>query len=256
MEITIENIPQYLKNSQLFKSLEENSEDQNDIIVVNPNHIRKDITLNSFNDVFIYLDIIRYWGIHDFDDDLDKDILYDYVVDNQNIDINNLKMNFPELIDIIERMEHTKNLDEDSFIYAVQKDDIYFFEYLLSINNSSMGIKLAHYIIKNNNLKFLKYISDEYSLSSMIDIIPGKNICTFAAGEGSLECLQYLIKNEYQYKSNAFEIAALNGHLDCLKYLYQKDSFDINIDKCKSNALLNGHTDCIIFLNELEDNEF
>lgn len=125
MEISLNNIPEYLKKSKLFKSFEENSE-ENDYIIINPKHNKKDINVQSFEYLCIYLDIIRYWMIDNFP----KNILYDYVRNNKDIDINYLKNNFPELLDLIDELEYVKNFNEKSFNNAVEKNYLDCLKYL------------------------------------------------------------------------------------------------------------------------------
>lgn len=62
MEIKLKDIPEYLKKSELYRVLLENSiEDsqEDDIIEIKLSHNRPEIEINSFNDLCIYLDMYR-----------------------------------------------------------------------------------------------------------------------------------------------------------------------------------------------------
>ena len=154
MEIKLKDIPEYLKNSELFRIFKDSSDD-NDITIIDPTHNNKEIIIESFSDLILYLDIFRYWMMDEFPNKL----FYDFVLKNRNndiIDIPYLKDKFFDL-EIITDFEQIKNFNEKSCIVATQQGNLGLLTFLYE-NGCSWNINAICAAAKYNYLDCLKYL--------------------------------------------------------------------------------------------------
>ena len=234
MEISLKDIPEYLKKSELYRNLLENSDDENDKILINPIHNRKDININSFKDLCIYLDIYRYWLIDDFI----KELFYDYVKNNE-INIDYLKDNFHEL-DLIDEFKQIKIFDVNSCCFAAENGKLDFLKYLRK-NNCAWDVCTCLRAASTGHLDCLKYAHengcpwDEYichkaAQGGHLDCLRYAHengcpwnmwTCNYAAEDGNLDCLIYCHINGCHWKEDTCFYAASNNKLDCLKYAHE-----------------------------------
>ena len=234
MYVNLNEIPEYLKNSELYRNFLENS-DGNDIITINPNHNVKDIIINSFEDLCNYLDIYRYWML----DDYIKELFYNYVKNNQVVDIDYLKSEFYQL-DIIEELEHIKNFNKDSCNFAAKKGNVDLLDYLHQ-NNCLCESIIYQYAAFYGHLNILKYL---HKNSHPWNILT----CYIAAGSGNLNCLIFAHENGAPWDEWTSTSAASNGHLNCLRYAHENNC---SWDKWTcAYAAKEGHLNCLIYLHE------
>lgn len=135
------------------------------------------------------------------------------------------------------------------------------------------------YIIKNNNLKCLKYahkkLSSFYPFNMNVNIFwhgcitknnlrclkyAHENGCLFnsstgriAASVDNLELLKYLYKNNYQCEYNAAYFASGKNHLGCLKYLCENNC-DISYgdeDSCMIIAVVSNNLEILKYLHNV-----
>ena len=233
MEISLKDIPEYLKKSQLYRNFLENSENENDNIQINPNH-RKDINIQSFDDLCFYLDIYRYWML----DESVKDLFYNYVKNN-NIDILYLRYNFTTL-DLIDEFKYIRKFDESSCSFAAKNGNINLLKYLHK-NGCIWDEETIGNAVKNGHYDCLIY-AHENGCSMDLDI------CKYAALHGHLDCLIYAHEKGYPWAESTCNEAAENGHLECLKYAHENG--------CPWNewtteyAAKNNHLDCLMYAHE------
>ena len=179
MEINLKDIPEYLKNSELYRIFLENS---GDIITISPKHYVKDIVIQSFDHLCNYLEIYRYWML----DDSFKYLFYDYVKNN-DVNIQYLKDNFNELSDLIEEFDQVKKFNEKSSIFAAEKGNIYLLKYLHE-NGCPWNVYTCHGASKNGHLDCLKYAHEN-------NYPWDKDTCSYAALNNHLDCLEYATQN-------------------------------------------------------------
>ena len=210
--ISIKDIPDFLRDSQLFQNLE-----SDDDFEISNQYFKNNLDINSIDDFFHLLDTLRYWGI----DKIPFEI-YDYIINNKII----LKSKFIILKEIF--------FDYIPFVNE--------FEILLSLNDQDIILKSA----ENGLLNLIKYYDDniEKNHSHILDI----QISDIIVKKGHLECLKYIFENNYKLSIEISDLAAENGHFECLKYLHQ-NSFVCN-KKTTFLTIKNGHLECLIYLHQ------
>ena len=95
ISLTINDIPDFLRDSELCKNIE--SDESFDVPI---EYFRKDIIINSFEDLIDYIKIFDYWMINKI-----PDKFYKFIFDNKNkINIDLLNDLFP-MNDLIKQIE-------------------------------------------------------------------------------------------------------------------------------------------------------
>jgi hypothetical protein len=186
--ILIENIPQWLKKSYLYQNFDINNknEDEDIFISIPKDKLENEIKINNIDDLYKYLEILRYWMIINCPYEI-----YNFIKLNKNIiDISYIKTRFYDL----------PFLDE--------------FEILCSIENNKDKYYICTESSKKGFLNLLKYAHENSCLWN-------KETCSFAAKYGYLECLKYAHENGCPWDDNTCYSAASNGHLECLKYAHE-----------------------------------
>nr|XP_047125592.1 secreted RxLR effector protein 124-like [Hydra vulgaris] len=104
-----------------------------------------------------------------------------------------------------------KNLIE----MAVFNGDLNTVKYLISLNykvNDESFIKA----VKNDHLHILEYFHSELNLKGP------KNLIDYAAEEGNLDIIKYLISQNYKVNDESFIKAVKNDHSHILEYFYDE----------------------------------
>jgi len=212
ISISLKEIPDWLKKSYLYQNFEIDYENEDVFIPIPKNKFENDIKINNENDLYKYLEIIKYWMIINCPFEI-----YDYFKLNPNIiNFSFIKENFYDL----------PFLDEFEIISSIHKNDKYFF-----CNEAS----------KKGYLNLLKYAhKNGYHWY--------ENTCSNAALNGHLDCLKYPHENECPWDKYTCEYAAKNGYLDCLKYAHE-NGCSWHEETC-SIAAENGHLECLKYAHE------
>jgi len=203
--LTINDIPNYLKDSELYKNIE-----SDDSFKVPEQYFKKELVINTFNDFVLYLAIFDYWMLGKYPNEI-----YIFIINNKDkINIDLLKEQFPmnEFINKIKTIIETPD------------DEIC--EYFSSVGNLDC-LKYCHEngcpwyedtcssAAKNGHFECLKYAHEN-------DCSWCEETCSSAVSNGHLKCLKYAHENDCELLAdNLCSIAALNGHLECLKYAYE-----------------------------------
>ena len=236
MDIYLKDIPEYLKNSELYRIFLENS---GDIITINPKHYVKDIVIQSFDQLCNYLEIYRYWML----DESSKNLFYDYIKNNITLDekcILQLKDNFYELSDFIEEFEQIKIFNENSCVFAARKGNIYLLKYLYE-NGCPWCESTCEIAVFYGHHDCLKYAHENGCPWN-------ENTCTYASLKGHYDCLRYAHENGCPWDEWTCMSAAMKGHLDCLRYAHE-NGCPWNIWTC-NYAKSNNHLDCLRYALE------
>ena len=157
ISISIEKIPDWLKDSIFYQNL-----DKEDIFIPIPkDKFKNEIKINNIDDLYKYLEIVRYWMIINCPYEI-----YDYIKLNQNIiDLSYIKENFYDLPFF------------DEFII------------LCSTENNNDKYFICKESAKKGFLNLLKYAhKNGYHWY--------EDTCSLAAVKGHLECLKYAHENE------------------------------------------------------------
>jgi hypothetical protein len=174
-------IPKYLQDSEYYKSIQ-----SDDPFELSDEHYRKEIIINFFEDLIIYIRILDFWLVNKFPDEF-----YDWVFKNKD------KIN----MDILNEKFTNNNLLDDILI-------------IITSTNDNICVKAAC----EGNVNLLKYSHENgcvlYEETSKIATI-----------YGHLNCLKYIHENDCEMYKYICEVAAEYGHLDCLKYAHSIGCF-------------------------------
>jgi hypothetical protein len=242
--LTLNDIPEYLKNSELCKNIE--SDESFDVPI---ELFRKELIINTCQDLIDYLKIFDYWMINKIPDEL-----YKFVIKNKD------KINMKVLNNLFYMNDLIKQI---SFIVIITNDKICSYA---SENGYLDLLKYAHknayfwneetcnIAAKNGHLGCLKYAHEN---GCIWDI----HTCISAGKNGHLDCLKYAHENGCTWNEYIKIYTASNGHLDCLMYAHEngcpweEDNKDIHYEiglwnKTCSCASQNGHLDCLKYAHE------
>ena len=242
--IQLNELPDSLKKSQIYKILSDNHKN-NPIIPIFRELYEKELVLSNLlnlSDMINKLSGLYYSYIP-------PDINYDFVIENKNIIIPNLEnvsRKYPQLKYIQEITLLLTTPREKLLKSAIKNECIHLLNYcikkqILDINYN----EICCIPVKYNNVYMLDYL---YKLGGVLN----NTTCEISIAHGSLECLEYISKSlEHQFiiTQEMFNIAAKYGHINCLKYIYNKTR-----DNCPWNEITsacsaeNGHLNIIKYM--------
>jgi hypothetical protein len=181
--ILIEKIPDWLKDSIFYQNL-----DKEDIFIPIPkDKFKNEIKINNIDDLYKYLEIVRYWMIINCPYEI-----YDYIKLNQNIiDLSYIKENFYDL----------PFFDEFIILCSAENNND---KYFICTESSKKGF-----------LNLLKYAHENGCPWD-------EDTCFYSASNGQLKCLKYAHENGCPWDRFTCCYANSYGHLECLKYLVNK----------------------------------
>lgn len=248
----ISEIPSWLKNSELYLSLEEEDED------INFQYVIDEPNVNTLENAMLTFLTCTYWGSKFpsilikymietdnelfFEELIDKDINYSYIFDliallrsdkiiDQNYSINNdsiIKLSLKKDVvnlknkDILnDILEYFEKYGIICFYYAIIFD-CYDYIYKNLNRMSKKNYKYCMYAALNNNLPLLKLFHENEFISTYQTI---KSACY----NDSLECLKYALENNFD-RGYLFQIFQDDIFSECVIsnknriFLYLKDN--------------------------------
>jgi len=253
--IRYSDLPPIMKESPLFEDI--NDEDE---IEIDKKYIFKEYNIKTFEDLILYLEIIRFLMIEKLPYEI-----YNFILENKELFT---QFNIQILIDTFPEFEN--NFIKEFIIILGNVNDIC---NELIINESinalswALSINMTHsndiciVAAENDCLEVLKFLlSQGYVLPEYIEnntddpyddeeyyLIP---ISRKLAEYGCLKCLKYIHKElKFSWDEGTIDSAAENDNFECLKYLCE--------NKCPFNscALINsciyGSLRCLKYLYEL-----
>ena len=243
VEIALKDLPDFLKNSQLYIHLMKD-EEENKSLSIPTNSYKGDLTINSFKDFMILMETFKYWNINEV-----PYIIYEFVDDNKTLfydKIDKLLTKFP-VLKFIREMEiiiKYKNVPD-------RAAQMQFFDLLKYCNQKKVG-GVKKYEFTNDtiniaairgNLTILKFLNDS---GCIIDIFTRN----YSINSGNIECLKYIQnENNISLDIDACNIAALFGHLHILKYIIEENNINYDIETVK-NTIIKGSLECLKYLVE------
>lgn len=148
MQININQIPDYLKDSELYKTFQENDYDddydEEQTIPISQQYFKQNNNIETEDDLIWYLHTIRYWMLNE--DKVDYSIIFNFVVNHEHLDHDFIKNTFFDLkiaqeIYFLGRLifpKRKKKHNEDEVIQfkRLEKKHLEIFK---SINKSTIG---------------------------------------------------------------------------------------------------------------------
>ncbi|XP_065682445.1 alpha-latrotoxin-Lhe1a-like [Hydra vulgaris] len=208
-----------------------------------------------------YLNVIKYLISLNYKVDNDTFIIATEYGRLHILDYFHFELNFrgpDDLINIVAKegylylikylISQNYKVNENVFIKAVENDHLHILEYLHSKSNLRGPDDLINFAAKNGHLNVIKYlISLNYKVNKIafIEAIKNEHLCywnkvdfvaaigkkgtediiDYAATEGHLDVVKYLISLNYKVDQYAFINATKNGYLDILDYFH----FELNL---------------------------
>lgn len=270
VEISLKDLPDFLKNSQLYEHLMKD-EIENESLSIPTNNYKGDLTINSFKDFIILMETFKYWNISEV-----PYIIYEFVDDNKTLfydKIDRLLTKFPSLkfireIEIIIKYQNVPDravqcqffdllkycnqkkvggvkkyeFTNDTINIAAIRGNLTILKFLHD-SGCSIDITTRNYSIHGGNIECLKYIENASNIALDTDA------CNIAALFGHLHILKYIIEeNNVEYNIETVKNTIIKGSLECLKYFIEK-GIELN-NELSDEASLNGHLECLQYLIE------
>lgn len=231
MSIRIEDLPEWIKNSEFVKEfiLDFPGEE----ITINPTRIfelrykssaRPRFYLTS-DYIYDVLENIRYFGIQD--DELFY-FIYKIICDN---DWGYVLEDFPEFKELNENFNYMmayKEFNRDTLRLAASKGHLYAFRYLMKFQEDTMIISNA---IGSKNLKLVKYL---HSMGWIVDEDALKTAISFSWKENdSIEIVRFLFSIGIDTISdeNIVKYTIKSRNLQVLKFLYNEKQVEYSTDE-------------------------
>ena len=209
--VTYLTIPEYLRNSDLFKKFKEGEYEVEDIIVP-AKYCKTDDSVNSQEDLVHLCHTLRYWGVAEL----------------------------PQSIILAAFGETQLNWDEVATEFGAE---------LLYLNDLTR-IRLLpkqrriQSSISIGSLELIKFLYELQGYELPADI----TCCTEAASTGHLHILRYFHEIQCHWNQNTTAAAALRGHFNCLQYAHEHGCpWD---EATTKYSVLYGHLNCLQYAHE------
>ena len=238
IEIQIDNIPEYLKESDLFKVFDDDLEEGNNKIKIPKINFKENEKVNTFYDLENLMHTYRYWMIKNFS--LKK--IFNFVSKNKNYDYSSLIREFYNEFPFIIQLSYLSKVDNLDINYLISYGYLYLLKYHCIKNKKiKFNSEACELAVKRDNLKIVKFIATKacYWNSKCSEI---------AAENNSLEMLKFLHENRCKFNIYATNSAVENNNLECLKYLIENNA-KVDIDIC-STATQHNSLECLEYLVE------
>lgn len=275
VSVSKEDIPEYLKQGELYQSFNDDPDDQ--LIDVPGNTLKPNIVVNSSLDLRYLLSSLRYWGVSDIPQSIIEFVLTGHPMSSEAVLDEFEGFEYVDLLrdmlrsDSEERMELAAeygelqvvrilhdNLDgiacEDACLTAAGGGHLdclvflheqgYRWDFRTCAAAARCGsLECLTYAHKNGCLLSHNMIDDNFFEASIDEMA-----CTAAASGGHLACLQYAHENKCPWHLRTTIAAAEGGHLSCLKYAHEKGC-KWNADVCAAAAKC-GSLACLQYAHE------
>ena len=145
--ITLDEIPDYLHKSELYRNIE-----SNDPFDIHEQYFKRELLINDFNDFVSYLVIFDYWIL----DKYPKEI-YKFIIDNKNkINMDSLQDYF-HMDDLMKEIKSIIDTPDDklcSYFYSIQN-----FEYFKYVHENGYKLpdNMCQIATENGHFEYLQY---------------------------------------------------------------------------------------------------
>jgi len=222
-------IPEYLKDSEFYKGIE--SDDSFEIPI---EFYKKEIIINTFEDLISYIRIIDFWLVNK----IKMNLLFEYFPNFQLIKEIQIIVNSTNN-NLCNNIMNKKFFDKSNYTLIDGYSECLEYAcnngYIKCCSCTDAASKGHFYCLRNAHENGCK---DKYEY----------DVCYTAAGNGHLDCLIYAHENKYFWYIDTCSNAAGNGHLDCLIYAHENGCV-WNKQTCEL-AAKNGHLDCLKYAHE------
>ena len=204
------NLPICIKESELYKTLIEEFNNENSIVEFDEKLCYFDTNIKNINDVIKWIPVYCYWQMQELPNEI-----YTYILNC--LDKSELKntidhfIHFPELQWLIRENITLDTMNEKHKVTCFEKGYI---RLLPFIELNKLNLEYSYKAASKGHLDCLRYAHEQGCTWD-------KNTCYRAAENGHLDCLRYAHKNGCPWDKETCEYAALKGHLECLQYAHE-----------------------------------
>ena len=280
IKLSINDIPLWLQNSELYNNLKEN-DNSNDEFTISLSYFRENSQVSDLYEFKEVLKISSFWLINNppdgliyfienfsgFYEEFKKECKNEFSMFSEWWDIFDIIYTFDKTdfiskfieIENITMIEYYRSSDNPiTFQHCIQASGVSesMLNYCLTLINNPeeecFYIKCFMNALFKNKLECVKYL---LSIRPSIKTSE-EDFCTKASQGGSLECLKYLHENGFPWGKDTILCAGWKGYLNCLEYLVSNGCpFDDEVLYCCTSKCYDYLQTVIEMYDELSDSE-
>ncbi len=242
-EVKLSEIPEYLTDGELFKTLVENSEDPNEILTFDASVLKKNTKVESALECDHLLNSLRFWGVSKFCEEIAAFVLIGPSEENDQV-LAKYEEQFPyaRALLMIDKTFGKKNKAKNQVRDAIAAGCVEVVEYLLKGKNVLPQLDACCLAARAGHVKMLAFVHQRgYVLSSPV--------ANEAVAHGHVDCLEYAHRNGVKLSDELLLAAARAGSIVCMEYLYNNRCRWPGY-VCSSCAAQNGHFVCLRYAHE------
>jgi hypothetical protein len=260
--IDIRTIPEWLKNSQFYRTIIENSLNDTDFIVPIDERFITNITIiQDFNELTNIIEVMKFWCI-----DSVPEIVYDYFIKYNNTIVSYDIESITEFTDFQDEMIIASNLNKENnkiqlvnniitrkYLKKLSKDGYMNVLKYLQKNGTTTNEELFYNILSRDFKECLEYIALTPELNCMLPQIKHKQIQSLLKTfhNDCINCLVYMTENLKYYDPILIFSAMEYSCNNCIKYLYKyytPDSF--SPENLIFHAIKYNNLELLIYFNQ------
>ena len=185
-KVKLSDIPDYLRDGELYMSMLENSEDPNEVLTFDRTVLKKNTKVKSARDCDHLLNSLRFWGVNKFCEAIVAFVLIGPSEENDQV-LAKYEQQFPyaRALRMIKKSNWKTDKEKKQLCAAIETGCIQIVEYLLKGK----------------------------------ELLPRLDACWLAARAGHVEMLEFVHQRGYVLNATSVAYAAvLHGHIECLEY--------------------------------------
>ena len=237
IEISMEDVPEYLQHGDFFQSLNEEDDESIRKFSVPTNCLKSNEIVVNYIDFHFLLRSLRFWLVADIPWTAEE-FLFSSCDSNCIFEIDEYFDYLPKRL-IRKLVKRTSA--REVMIQALKKGSLSVVNWLLA-ENHSLPSNAFYLALMSGNLKCV-----QLAYTSQMGL--KKNIGCIAILSGSLECLKYIHSKGHKDLREECCMAANCGNIEILRYLHQQQG-SILIEETAWCAARSGSVPCLQYLHE------
>ena len=192
-ELRLSEIPEYLRDGELYKSLLENAGDPDEVLIFDSSVMKPNTSVNNSRDCDHLLNTLRFWGVNTFCDEVAAFVLNHPSEKNDAI-LAKYEEQFPyaRALRMVKKTYGRKKKVKGLLCDAIEAGCVEVVEYLLRGKGVLPPIDACMLAACGGNVEMLKFVHQRgYQLSAIAEF----SILQI----GNVGCLEYVHKNGARY---------------------------------------------------------
>ena len=237
-KVKLSEVPEYLRDGELYKSMMENSEDPNEVLTFDGMVLKKNTKVESARDCDHLLNSLRFWGVNKMHDEIATFVLNCPSVKNDEV-LSKYEEQFPyaRALRMIKKTYGRNRNAKGLLCDAIKAGCVEVVEFLMKGKKVLPELEDASLLAtRGGSVEMLAFVHQlGYALT--------QPAACEAAVHGHVDCLRYALSNGVALSSSMVWGAASGGQLACLQFLQQSGCrWD---RKVSYYAAKSGHLDCL-----------